>query len=30
MNRTIAVVHNAVTDPAGPDEADVMVKLEEE
>jgi D-alanine-D-alanine ligase len=28
MNRTIAVVHNAVTDLAGPDEADVLVQLD--
>ena len=28
MNRTIAVVHNAVTEPAGPDEADVLVQLD--
>jgi D-alanine-D-alanine ligase len=27
MNRSIAVVHNAVTDPAGPDEADVLVQV---
>ncbi|MCF8092376.1 MAG: D-alanine--D-alanine ligase [Desulfotignum sp.] len=28
MNRCIAVVHNAVTDPAGPDEADVLVQVD--
>jgi D-alanine-D-alanine ligase len=28
MNRFIAVVHNAVTDPAGPDEADVLVQVD--
>jgi D-alanine-D-alanine ligase len=28
MNRSIAVVHNAVTDPAGPDEADVLVQVD--
>jgi D-alanine-D-alanine ligase len=27
MNRTIAIVHNAVTDPARPDEADVLVQV---
>ncbi len=28
MNRSIAVVHNAVTDPARPDEADVLVQVD--
>jgi D-alanine-D-alanine ligase len=28
MTRTIAVVHNAVTDPARPDEADVLVQVD--
>jgi D-alanine-D-alanine ligase len=28
MNQTIAVVHNAVTDPALPDEADVLVQVD--
>jgi D-alanine-D-alanine ligase len=27
MNHTIAIVHNAVTDPARPDEADVLVQV---
>ncbi len=28
MTRTIAVVHNAVTDPDRPDEADVLVQVD--
>ena len=28
MNRTIAVVHNAVTDPAMPDETDILVQVD--
>jgi D-alanine-D-alanine ligase len=28
MNRTVAIVHNAVTDPALPDEADVLIQVD--